>query len=83
MLSAAQAIFVIVYVGRCAVLLRKIPSTPIRLALLGLALAFVYLGADGVLVALGRWYFRPFLFSEMAALLALWHAYDTSRTLQL
>lgn len=81
LLSVVQAIFVIVYVGSCTLLLRKIPSAPIRLALLALALAFVYLAVDGVLVMLGRWYFRPFLFSEMAALLALWHAYETSRAL--
>ncbi len=81
-LSAVQAMFVIGFITICLMLMRKIPSKPIRRALLGLALAHAYLGFDGVMLALGRWYFRPFLFSEIFALLAIWYAYDTSAQLQ-
>ena len=77
-LSVVQAAFVVGFVGLCSMLVRKIPSPPIRSALVGLALAYLYLGVDGVLVALGCWYFRPFLFSELLTLLALWRAYDTA-----
>ena len=82
LLSGVQTVFVIGFVGICAMLIQKLPSRPIRGALLVLALAHLYLGFDGVLLALGKWYFRPFLFSEIFALLALWHAYDTSASLQ-
>ena len=80
-LLVVQAAFVVGFVGICVMLVRKIPSPPIRSALVGLALAYIYLGADGVLVALGRWYFRPFLLSEVFAMLALWRAYDISAAL--
>lgn len=82
LLSIAQGLFVVGFVGIGALLMRKVPSAPIRLALLGVMCGHVYLGVDGVVLALGRWYFRPFLFSEIVALLAIWHAYDTSGRLQ-
>ncbi len=82
LLSLTQAVFVIGFVGICLALVRKFRSRPIQTALLWLAMAHVYLGVDGVLLAMGRWYVRPFLFSEMLTLLALWHAYDTSARLQ-
>ena len=78
LLSAVHSLFVIGFVGVCLLLIRKLPSAPIRLALFGLVLAHLYLAADGLLLAFGGWYFRPFLFSEMLALLALWHAFQTS-----
>ena len=62
----------------CAAAAQPYPSRPIRIALFGLALGHGYLALDGLLLSMGRWYFRPFLFSEMATLLALWHAYETS-----
>lgn len=78
LLSLTQGVFVIGFIGISLMLMRQIASTPIRLALLGLAAAHAYLGVDGLLLALGRWYFKPFLYSEMLTLLALWHAYETS-----
>ncbi len=82
LLSSVQAIFVIGFLGICVALIRKIPSIPIRRALAGLILAYLFLALDGVVLAVGWWYFRPFLFSEMLALLAIWYAYDTSARLQ-
>ena len=82
LLSVTQGAFVLGFIGISLMLMRKIPSTPIRLALLGLAAAHAYLGVDGLLLALGRWYVRPFLYSEILTLLALWHAYETSARLQ-
>ena len=74
--------FVIGFLGICGMLMRKIPSRPIRASLLGLAVGQAYLAVDGLLLASGRWYFRPFLYSEMLTLLAIWHAYETSTALQ-
>ena len=82
LLSFVQVGFVLGFIGICIGLIQKIPSPPIQRALLGLALAQGYLGVDGLLLALGRWYFRPFLYSEMLTLLALWYAYETSARLQ-
>ena len=82
LVSVVQGTFVIGFVAICVLLIRKISSRPIRRALLGLAVGQLYLGIDGVLLALGRWYFRPFLYSEMLALLAIWYAYETSASLQ-
>lgn len=76
--SATQSVFLIAFLGICLSLMRKIPSRPIRLALAGLMIAHFYLGVDGLLLAMGRWYFHPFLFSEMLTLLAIWYAYETS-----
>ena len=76
LLSIVQGIFVVAFVSGCLLLIRKLPSRPIRLALAGLIAAHLYLAVDGLLLALGGWYFRPFLFSEMLTLLALWHAFS-------
>lgn len=82
LLSITQGLFVVGFIGICVMLILKFRSRPIQAALLGLALAYAYLGIDGLLLATGRWYFRPFLFSEMATLLALWYAYETGAALQ-
>ena len=79
--STVEGVFVLGFVGTCALLMRNIASRSIRIALLGLALGHSYLGLDGLLLALGAWYFRPFLYSEMLTLLAIWHAYETSASL--
>lgn len=81
-LSLVQSVFVVGYLALCALFIRKLPSRPIRAALLMLAVGYGYLGLDGLLLAMGRTYFRPFLFSEILTLLALWHAYDTADRLQ-
>ena len=78
LLALTQSAFVVTFVGFCVLLIRKLPSAPIRLPLFWLAVGHLTLALDGLLVASGRWYFRPFLFSEMLTLLAIWHAYETS-----
>ena len=81
-LAVVQTIFVIGFLGLCTWLIRKVRSRPIRVAVLGLAVGHGWLAVDGLIVALGGWYFRPFLFSEMFTLLAIWYAYETSTSLQ-
>ena len=76
-----QTAFTIGFIGLCVLLMRKLPVRSIRAALLGLVAAYAYLIFDGIWLACGRWYVRPFLFSEMAVLVALWFAYETSHTL--
>lgn len=67
LLASVHAVFVAGFVWLGCQLFRKIPSKPIRLALAALMLAQ------------GYWYLRPYLFSEMAALLAVWFALQTAR----
>ena len=78
-LSITQTAFVLGLIWIAIQLVRKLPSSPIRAALLALVAAYAYLGIDGVILAAGHWYFRPFLFSEIFALLALWWAFETAR----
>ncbi len=80
-LSSVQTLFVLGFLGLCVRLVWKIPVPAIRTALLMLAAAHSYLALDGLLVATGRWYVRPFLYSEMLTLLALWHAFQTAEKL--
>ena len=82
LLSATHGLFVMGFLGAALLLMRKVPSRPIRVALLGLALGIGALALDGVLLALGGWYFRPYLYSEMLALFAIWHAFETGAALQ-
>lgn len=82
LLAATQMIFVVLFVTGCVLFMLKIPTPAIRRALAGLAAAHLLLAVDGAIVAWGGWYFRPFLFTEMLALLALWHAYETAWQLQ-
>jgi len=81
-LAVVHSVFVVGFVGLCLLLMRKVPSRPIRVALLGLILGTSALALDGVLLSLGRWYFRPYLYSEMLALFAIWHAFETGAALQ-
>lgn len=76
--SAVQGAFAAGFIGIGAMLMRKIPSRPIQLGLLGLLAGQTLLGLDGLIVALGGWYVRPFLFSEMVMCLAIWHAFETA-----
>ena len=78
LLGMTHAVFVLVFLTGCGLLVRKLPSGPIRIALLGLMLSQAALAFDGLLSAFGGWYFRPYLYSEMFTLLALWYAYETS-----
>jgi hypothetical protein len=78
LVSIVEGVFVSGFVGVCVTLMRKVSSRPIQSALLGLALGHGYLGLDVLLLALGRWYFKPFLYSEMVTLLAIWPAYETA-----
>ncbi len=61
-------------------LVRKLPVRRIQVALLGLMAAFVYLGLDGIVESVGWWYFRPFLFSDITALVAIWFALYTAQS---
>ena len=76
-----EGLFLIVVVGACLMLWRKIPSAPIQRALLVLALAYGCLGVSVLLAGCGTGY-TLLLYAEMVALLALWYAYETSARLQ-
>lgn len=78
-LGLAQASFVAAIWWIGLLLARKLPFWRIRIAIAGLLAAYAYLALDGVLVSLGRWYVRPFLFSEMLAVAAIWFALDTAK----
>lgn len=82
LLGLIQGVFVLGFVVVSAMLIRKVAVSPIRTALLGLALGHTARGLAGWLVATGQWPFQSVLYSEMFILLALWFAYDTSWTLQ-
>lgn len=79
-LSITQSAFVVGFLGLGSLLIRKLPAQPVRIALAALMASHLYLAIDGLLLAAGAWDFRPFLFSEMAALLAIWWALRTART---
>jgi hypothetical protein len=81
-LGITQAVFAVGFIGACGLFAMKVPVRPMRAALIVLAAAHLYLAADGLIVTAGGWYFRPFLFSEMVALVALWFAYETAAGLQ-
>lgn len=81
-LCATQAAFLAGFIGISLMLMRKIPSTPIRLGLFGLVVGYSYLGLDGILAVFGGSPLHPFLFSEMILLLSFWHAYEISSSLQ-
>ena len=78
LLSATHGLFVAGFLGICALLIRKIPTRAIRIALFGLAFGQACLAADGFILASGHWYFRPYLYSELLMLAALWHAFETA-----
>jgi hypothetical protein len=80
LLALAHGVFVVGFVLLGGMVVRAIRSWNIRLAVLGLMLAQGYLGLDGLLVGFGLWYFRPFVFSEILALGAIWFALETART---
>lgn len=80
--GAVQGGFVIGLIGTCIMLARKIPARSIRTALLGLAATQAFLGIEELLLPLGVSHVHLALSSEMACLIAFWHAYETSRTLQ-
>ena len=72
-----QSCFVLGFAWLGLTAIQKLPMPRIRPAILGLMAAYSYLGVDGLLVTVGHWYFRPFLFSEMVTMAALWYAYHT------
>ncbi len=80
--SATQSAFLLLFLAAGVWVLRKVPVAAIRLPVLLLMIAHLWLGFDGVLLATGHWYFRPFLFSEMAALLCLWYSFESAHVLQ-
>ena len=74
--------FILAFIGIIVTIWPKIPWPRVRFALLGLIVGQSALGLDGLLRLVGVWYFRPFLYSEMLTLIALWYAYETSVELQ-
>ena len=80
-LSLTHLIFVLSFLGVCGTMIRKIPVTATRVALAGLMLGQLALTLDGIMLATSRWYFRPYLFSEMLVLIMIWHAHRTAETL--
>lgn len=81
-LLLTQIVFLAGFIGISTMLMVKIPSAPIKQALFGLIVGYLYLAVDGSLAVFGKGCFRPFLFSECVVLLAFWHAYETSSSLQ-
>ena len=81
-LSVTQGLFVVSFIATCGLFMVKVPSRPIRIGLFGLALAQSYLALDGIILALGHAYFRPYLYSDILALLAIWFAFETGAALQ-
>ena len=77
-IAYVQGVFVLGFAALCVLILTQVRSRRVRGAVLGLLCAHLYLGLDGVLLALGHVYFRPFLFSEIIALAAIGHAFDTA-----
>ena len=82
LVSIVQSVFVLLFVGASVLFLLKVPMRAVRVALALLAFSHLWMAFDGALLALGGWYFRPFLFSEMAMLASLWYAYETAYALQ-
>lgn len=80
--SLLHATFITLFIGMGLKIFSKMPFARIRLALLGLMVAQGALGLDGLLVMCGVWYFKPFLYTEMLALIAIWYAYERSVELQ-
>lgn len=74
--------FPFVIAGLCLMLMRNIPSPPIRRVLLILTLTYVCLGVTTPFA----WYYErsedlyEFVFAEMIGLVALWHAFETAHT---
>lgn len=81
-LTATHGLFVCGFLAIALRLMIKIPSRHIRTALAGLALGYLALSADGLRLARGGWSLRPYLYSELFMLLALWYAFETATELQ-
>ena len=77
-IAVVQSVFVLGFVTLCALILTQVRSRRVRTAVIGLLVAHLYLGVDGVMLATGHAYFRPFLFSEIVALAAIGHAFDVA-----
>ena len=82
LVTATQSVFVLGFLGLSVMFLPKLPDRRLKRALVLLTAGFAYLGLDGGLLALGLNYFRPFLFSEMLTLFALWNAFETASSIQ-
>ena len=82
-LSIAHGLFVGGFLWGGMFLLNKFPfPRSTRLALIGLMAGYGALALDGMLRIAGGWYFRPYLFTEMAMLAALWYAFETAAAQQ-
>ena len=79
-LAGVQTVFVGIFLWLSSLVMRRLPFPKVRLAIAVLMASQVYLALDGYLILLHVQYFRPFLFSEMTALAAIWFALQTART---
>ena len=78
-----EVLFVIGFLAGCAFFILKVPSPPIRSALLVLALSQVLFGiAEGLRLVAERRFVWSSLGIELLVLVALWHAYETAFRLQ-
>ena len=80
-LSGSSLAFVVSFAVIGSALIRKVPVPRIRLALLALIVAQGSLGVNSLLLGREPGPVSPFLYSELAGLLALWYAYRTASAL--
>lgn len=80
LLAIIHACFVLGFLALSFLIIRKLPVRRIQAAIAGLMLAQLSLGADGALEHLRLWSFRPLLFPELLALLAIWWALRTAES---
>lgn len=77
-LAIGQGLFSLTGILFCGLLIQKISSSPIRCALLGLALGHTGFGLAHILLAAQIGSVNSLVFCELFLLLALWHAYETA-----
>lgn len=77
--GCAQGVLVVAYLSLSVLLMMKLRSWHIRLALAILMAAYASLGLDGGLALVGRRPVGLLPFSEILTLLALWFALETAR----
>ncbi len=82
LLVLAQLTFVAGFLALAGFFFTKVPTVAIRIPLALLIAAHLCLAVNGVILWYGRGDVRPSLYSEMAALVVLWYAFDTAARLQ-
>jgi len=79
MLGATQSAFVLGFLWLAWQAARRFPIATTRRAIFGLMAAYLCLGIEGVLVAIGDRPTHRFVVTEIVASLAIWFALDTAR----